>query len=100
MLRHLVGPGPALAWEPAVRCRRSTGRDRLAAAGARMPTENCLRRKQAVPEMIIAVVLVGNLCGNNPGTQAAERSTRRGPQFWDIKRNMRNRWSMLERVRG
>jgi hypothetical protein len=51
--------------------------DRLPAAGARMPPE-IVFPKASHPGKTIIAVLAGNLCGNNRGAQAAERSTRRG----------------------
>jgi hypothetical protein len=45
-----------------------------------MPPEIVSAESKPFRKTIIAV-LVGNLCGNNPGAQAVERSTRRVPQF-------------------
>jgi hypothetical protein len=83
MLRHLVRQGFAVAWP------------QLCAAGDRLPEIDCRRvidgrqpapecraelssPKASRPRKTIIAVLVGNLCGDNRGAQAVERSTRRG----------------------
>ena len=81
MLRHLVQQG--LPWPgascalPEIDRRREIDRQR--------PVPECRPKlsspKASRPGKTIIAVLVGNLCGNNRGAQATERSTRRGSAF-------------------